>query len=141
MNVMRQSGSGMLKMAWMSWAIALLALVMLFLGGCSVNYRKTNIAFEQNAETGATAAMTTDASGATNTTDTDQDANGDFSGVLEAAKEWADETLAGALEKFKIPDLKLPEVNPVDPVQPAPPVDPVDPVTPDPAQPPVEEID
>jgi len=85
------------------WAAAVIAVFAL--NGCSANIRLTDITFEQNADNGSDVAMKTDASGATNTTGTDQVADGRIN--LAAAMEGAQAALQGikdSLAEYK-PDL------------------------------------
>jgi len=67
------------------------ALIVILLAamasGCTANIRNTDINFEAGRD------MKVDASGASNLTDTAQTADGDFSGLIEAVKSWADKNI------------------------------------------------
>jgi len=68
--------------------------------------------------------MKVDASGAVNRTDTDQKADGDFSGAIDAAKEWLEGNIGTVVDQLKKgEDIVIPVVPkedvfvPADPAQ------------------------
>ena len=75
------------------------ALIVIFLAamasGCTANIRNTDINFEAGRD------MKVDASGASNLTDTAQTADGDFSGLIEAVKSWADKNVTDIVGVLK----------------------------------------
>ena len=75
------------------------------LAGCTVNNRQTDIHLE------AGTSMRIDAAGATHSTDTDQKADGDFSGAIEAAKNWLEGNIGKVVESLqKGEDIVIPVV-------------------------------
>ena len=84
------------------------------MAGCTVNNRQTDINFEAGHD------MKVDASGATNATDTAQTADGDFSGLIEAVKTWADKNISDIVDKLDVGDeIVIPDVVPDEPDGPA----------------------
>ena len=75
------------------------ALIVILLAamasGCTANIRNTDINFEAGRD------MKVDASGASNLTDTAQTADGDFSGLIEAVKSWADKNVTDIVGVLK----------------------------------------
>ena len=88
------------------------------LSGCTVNNRETAINFSSGT------SMRVDASGAVNRTDTDQKADGDFSGALDAAKAWLEGNLGTVVEQLKKgEDIVIPVVPKEDAFVPAEPTE------------------
>ena len=76
-------------------ALAIILLAAMATGGCTANIRNTDINFEAGRD------MKVDASGASNLTDTAQTADGDFSGLIEAVKSWADKNVTDIVGVLK----------------------------------------
>ena len=72
-----------------------LAVMAVMLASCTANIRNTDINFEAGRD------MKVDASGASNLTDTAQTADGDFSGLIEAVKSWADKNVTDIVGVLK----------------------------------------
>ena len=97
---------------------ALIAIIALSLFGCTANIRMTDINFEAGHD------MRVDASGATNSTDTDQKADGDFSGVAEAAMKWLEGNAGKVMEALKKgQDIVIPVVKDEETFKPADPTE------------------
>lgn len=95
-----------------------LALLALALCSCTMNVRMTDINFNQRADGGSTALLSTDASGATNTTETGQtaDVKDVFNGMLDKLTEAAKGAFMPNLGSF-LPG-KTPAVAPAQVVTP-----------------------
>ena len=94
--------------------IAIITLGLMAMAGCTVNNRQTDINFEAGHD------MKVDASGAKHSTDTAQTADGDFSGLIEAVKAWADKNIAGIVDKLDVGDeIVIPDGVPDPPEGPA----------------------
>ena len=73
----------------------IIVLLAAIASGCTANIRNTDINFEAGRD------MKVDASGASNLTDTAQTADGDFSGLIEAVKSWADKNVTDIVGVLK----------------------------------------
>ena len=75
------------------------------LAGCTVNNRQTDIHLSAGRD------LKVDAAGATHSTTTDQAAEGDFSGAIEAAKAWIEGNIGKVVESLqKGEDIVIPVV-------------------------------
>jgi len=82
-----------------------LVIALAALTGCTVNQRDTSIYLQ------AGTSMRIDAAGATNATTTDQKADGDFSGAIEAAKAWIEGNIGKVVDSLqKGEDIIIPVV-------------------------------
>jgi len=92
--------------------------VILLLASCTMNTRKTDINFYAGHD------MRVDASGATNSTATEQTADGDFSGVAEAALKWMEGNAGKIMEALKQgQDIVIPVVKDEETFKPADPTE------------------
>ena len=90
---------------------ALIAIIALgLMAGCTATVNNRDTGIYLNAGT----SMRIDAPGATHSTTTDQKADGDFSGAIEAAKAWIEGNIGKVVESLqKGEDIVIPVV-PVD---------------------------
>jgi len=123
--------------AWVCGWLALLVGFIILFPACTLNNRMTRVEFTQTPSGESTAWMSVDASGASNTTTTTQDAKGELAAALEGAQA-ALQGIKDAAAKYA-PDLSsVTDSHDTTYVPPAPTPDPVVEDIAVPAEPPAE---